>query len=208
MQPGMTRISQRTALTALLLTALLAGCRPEAVLRGITLNMSGEALPGVAVSVEGTDVSVISNALGHYSLRCPRGAAQLHFQKTGYTPYASAVADARGTIELPDVKLWALPPTEGVFLLEQMRFRELDHPRPNRYHVEKGDPVIGTPVVAKVVAEAPFGGTDPAPGAPRLIANKLPPYDAHLASVKQVRASSQPPPPPAAAGAAPAPPVV
>ncbi len=201
----MNRTSGAAALAVMALAALLSGCRPEALLRGTVRDMSGETLPGVAVAVDGADVSVITNALGRWSLHCPRGQARLAFVKTGYTPAAADVADARGTVEIPEIKLWALPPTEGVFLLEQMRFRELDHPRLNRYHVEKGDPVIGTPVMPKAVAMAPFGGTDAvtdaAPGAPRLIAHKLPPYDAHLTRVRQVRASSQPPPPPPAPAA-------
>lgn len=188
-----------------LLAALLAGCRPDAQLRGTVRDRSGEALPGVAVSVDGADVSVITNALGRYRAACSKGKVRLQFVKTGYTPAESVVAEAHGKVEVPEVKLWALPPTEGVFLLEQMRFKELDHPRPNRYHVEKGDSVIGTPVMPKAVALAPFGGTDAASGAaPMLVAHKLPPYDAHLTRVRQVRASSQPPPPPTAAGAPPA----
>ncbi len=195
-------------LAALLLVALLGGCAPEAVLRGTVCDMGGEALPGVAVSVEGGDVSVITSALGLYSLHCPRGRVRLDFVKTGYTPSAVTVENAQGTVAMDKVKLWALPPTEGVFLLEHMRFKELDHPRPNRYHVEKGDPVLGTPVMPKTESMAPFGGPDAVEGAPRLIASKLPPYDAHLTRVRQVRASSQPPAPPAAAGAAAAAPVV
>ncbi len=197
----MTSVARTCALAALLLAVLpLAACRPEAAVRGTVRDMSGEALPGVAVSVDGADVSVLSNALGRYSLHCPRGKVRLEFAKTGYAPSGSVVDDARGTVEMPEVRLWSLPPTEGVFLLEHMRFRQLDHPRPNRYHAEQGDSVIGTPVMPKAEAEAPFGGPDAAPGASRLVAHKLPSYDAHLTRVKQVRASSQPPPPPPAAG--------
>ena len=196
------------ALGAVLLAALLAGCRPEAALRGTVRDMNGEALPGVAVSVDGAEASVITSALGRYSVHCPRGPVRLEFVKTGYAPATSAVDDAHGKVEMPEIKLWALPPTEGVFLLEQMRFKELDHPRLNRYHVEKGDPVMGTPVIPKVMAGVPFGGPDAAPAAPRLVAHKLPPYDAHLTRVRQVRASSQQASPPAAAGSTPAPPVV
>lgn len=196
-------------MAVLALAALLAGCRPEALLRGTVRDMTGETLPGVAVAVDGDESSVITNALGRYRVRCPRGKARLEFVKTGYTPATSEIANAQGRVEVPETKLWALPPTEGVFLLEQMRFKELDHPRPNRYHVEKGDPVIGTPVMPKTVASASFGGTEAAPpGTPMLVAHKLPPYDAHLTRVRQVRASSQPPPPPKAAGAAPASPAV
>jgi hypothetical protein len=204
MQPRIEGISKFGTFAVLALAALLAGCHPEALLRGTVRDMSGETLPGVSVSVDGADMSVITDVLGRYSVYCPKGRVRIEFVKTGYTPAAGEVADARGTVEMPETKLWALPPTEGVFLLEQMRFKELDHPRPNRYHVEKGDPVIGTPVMPKAVAAAPFGGTDVVSGAPRLIAHKLPPYDAHLTRVRQVRASSQPPPPPPAAGAAPA----
>jgi hypothetical protein len=209
MQPRIATRLHAAALALTALAALLAGCKPEAVLRGTVRDMSGETLPGVAVTAGGADASVITNALGRYRVTCPRGKARLDFVKTGYTPAASEVADARGKIELPEIKLWALPPTEGVFLLEQMRFRELDHPRPNRYHAEKGDSVIGTPVMPKVIAAVPFGGTDNAPGpsgTPMLVAHKLPPYDAHLSRLRQLRASSQPPPPPPAAGADPAPP--
>ncbi len=187
-----------------MVAGLLAGCRPDAVLRGTVRNMSGETLPGVAVTVAGSDVSAITNALGRYRVQCPGGKVRLEFVKTGYTPSVAEMGTGHGKTEVPEVRLWALPPTEGVFLLEQMRFRELDHPRPNRYHVEKGDSVIGTSVMPKAASSAPFGGTDAPVGAPMLVAHKLPTYDAHLTRMKQVRASSQPPPPPAAAGSAPA----
>ena len=198
------------ALAALALAALTsAGCRPDAVLHGVVRDKSGETLPGVAVVVDGEESSAISNALGQYRVSCPPGRVRVQYMKTGYTPAEQEVAEARGRVELPEVRLWALPPSEGVFLLEQMRFKELDHPRPNRYHLENGDAVIGTPVMPKAAASIPFGGPDAAPDAPMLVAHKLPPYDARLTRLRLVRASSQPPPPPAppAASGAAAPPV-
>ncbi len=201
MQRSVAKRFRTRAFAFITAALLLAGCRQEALLRGTVLDMNGETLPGVAVSVAGTESSVITNALGRFSVHGPREHARLEFVKTGYTPAVSEISAGQGKMEVPETRLWALPPTEGVFLLEQMRFKELDHPRPNRYHVEKGDAVIGTPVMPKTMAMAPFGGTEAAAGAPRLIAHKLPPYDAHLTRVRQVRASSQPPPPPPAAGA-------
>lgn len=170
-----------TAALCVAVCLLAASCRPGAALRGEVRDIGGEALPGVSVTAGAGDTGVITNVLGAYTLRGAAGRTTLRFEKTGYTAAEAVVDTPRGgAVEVPEVRLWPLPATEGVYFFAGMRYSELDHPRPMAYNTETRGLVHGTAVTPKARTEAPFGGPDRLPGAPQLIAHKLPPYDARL----------------------------
>ncbi len=174
---------------ALAVVLLLGACTPGATLRGKVSDTSGEALPGVAVCVVGGGESVITNALGVYSLPAAPGKARIRFEKTGYAPGELEVdAPARGRVEVLETRLWNLPPSDGLFLFSGHRYTETDHTRPNQYSVENTGPMAGTPVTPKVAAPAPSGGGADGAAAVRLIAHRLPPHDARLARLRQANA--------------------
>lgn len=178
---------------------LAASCRPGAALRGEVRDIGGEALPGVSVTAGGGDAGVITNVLGEYTLRGAAGRATLRFEKTGYTAAEAVVDTPRGgSVGVPEVRLWPLPPTEGVYFFAGMRYSELDHPRPMAYNTESRGLVHGTAVTPKARTEGPFGGPDRLPDAPQLIAHKLPPYDARLVRMRPAEATT---PQPATPGA-------
>jgi hypothetical protein len=114
------------------LTAL--GCSPVATIRGdlstpegwpipAVVDPQGIALPGVSISVRGTDSQAISDVNGQYRLRARPGYLQLDFIKTGYTPATLQlqVDEARG-VHAAQVVMWPLPDNKGVFLYESYRY--------------------------------------------------------------------------------------
>lgn len=194
------------ALLLCLLACLTAACRPGVAMRGVVRDISGCALPGVAVSVDAAGDGVITDILGNFSLRAAPGAVTLHFEKTGYTSAAAAIDVTRGgAVTVPEIRLWPLPPAEGVHLFEGGRHTELDHPRPMPYTAGGGTLVHGTAVSPKTAAENLFSGTGAPPGPPLLIAHKLPPYDARLVRMRLIDAATPQPASPASTRAAAAP---
>ena len=102
---------------------LFCGCNAT-VIEGKVLDIKGEALPGVTVSVQGAATQALTNALGAYKLRVAPGHWMLFFHKSGYTPGRFEIdAEAPGIIEARPVTLWCLPPGNGVFLYEEYRYR-------------------------------------------------------------------------------------
>lgn len=102
---------------------LLCGCNAT-VIEGKVLDIKGEALPGVTVSVQGAATQALTNALGAYKLRVAPGHWMLFFHKSGYTPGRFEIdAEVPGVVEANSVTLWCLPPGNGVFLYEGYRYR-------------------------------------------------------------------------------------
>lgn len=172
---------------------LAAGCTQTVRLRGVTQDISGQALPGVVVRVAGTDHEALSTATGRYTLRTGPAELHLEFFKTGYTPAQLTVsATAAGTAEVEPVQLWPLPIGEGVYLFKNFRYLQADHPRVNRYRVQDKGVVFGTPVEPALVIEWADPGESPDMNPPLLIAHKLPAYDARLHRLQRVDAAPAP----------------
>ncbi|MGI6458863.1 MAG: carboxypeptidase-like regulatory domain-containing protein [Candidatus Hydrogenedentales bacterium] len=104
--------------------AFLAACN-RSLISGTVANIKGEALPGVAVQVEGTHYQALTDGLGQYRLPYVSGAVVLQFMKTGYTPGTLVVpAGPVRSITAETVSLWELPLDKGVYLYEDFRYRE------------------------------------------------------------------------------------
>lgn len=104
--------------------AFLAACN-RSLISGTVANIKGEALPGVAVQVEGTHYQALTDGLGQYRLPYVPGAVVLQFMKTGYTPGTLVVpAGPVRSITAETVSLWELPLDKGVYLYEDFRYRE------------------------------------------------------------------------------------
>ena len=172
---------------------LAVGCTQTVRLRGQTTDISGQALPGVVVRVAGTDSEALSTVTGHYSLRAAPAELHLEFFKTGYTPVHITVSTlTTGAVEIAPVSLWPLPMGEGVFLFQHFRYHQADHPRVNRYRVENMGIVFGTTVEPQLAIDWVDPDETPAMNPPLLIAHKLPPYDARMHKLQQVKAAPAP----------------
>lgn len=114
---------KRLILAAICLAAL-AGC-DRSLISGKVVNIRGEALPGVAVQVEGTSYQALTDGLGEYRVPYDPGHVVLQFMKTGYTPgILELTAEAPREINAQTVSLWELPRDKGVYLYENFRYRE------------------------------------------------------------------------------------
>ncbi|MDX9975772.1 MAG: carboxypeptidase-like regulatory domain-containing protein [FCB group bacterium] len=171
---GIPSLSARPIVVAFLLLCL-AGCY-RSVVKGTVVDLAGEALPGVAVSVNGTDFQSLSNALGEYSVRYNPGSVQLHFDKTGYTPAVLNVhADGVFGVKAQPVTLWHLPQNRGVFFFENGRYTATEPVEPARY----AGPLFGTEKWPSTVT------TD---NRPRLITYHLPAQGVSLVKLQFVEA--------------------
>ena len=185
------------------------GCEQGVVVRGRVVDMKGEGLPGVAVTVRGTERQTTTNAAGRYTLRCAPGVITLDFIKTGYTQGTLQVEARRtGVMDVREALLWLLPPAKGVYLLHDYRYLETTRADPKRYVEKDRGPVFAVKRDPDLVVRQPFGGPEVLPGAPALIAFKMPSYDARLYRLHQIeahppehRAAIAPTPPDAAAAA-------
>lgn len=170
--------------------AALGGCPREMVLRGDLLDanglpkpavvdIAGEALPGVSVSVYGADREAVSDATGQYRLNSPQGFHQIDFEKTGYAP-ARVVLDgvASGGVDMPQAVLWPLPDSQGVYAFENGRYRSLTRVEPHRYLSGETTSVFGS----KKGAESFI---DPKK-MPMLVVYRLAVYDLQLSRLTQV----------------------
>ncbi|MEA3364180.1 MAG: carboxypeptidase-like regulatory domain-containing protein [Candidatus Hydrogenedentes bacterium] len=111
----------------------LAACN-RSTISGKVVNIQGEALPGVAVHVEGTSHQALTDALGHYRVSYVPGDIVLHFLKTGYTPGTLELSsDSHREIEAHAVSLWELPLDKGVYLYENFRYRETTNVVPEEF---------------------------------------------------------------------------
>lgn len=176
-----------TAMLALLCFAV--GCEQGVVVRGRVVDVKGEGLPGVAVTVQGTDRQTTTNAAGRYTLRCAPGVVTLDFIKTGYTQGTLQVEARRtGVMDVREALLWLLPPAKGVYLFHDYRYLETTRADPKRYVEKDRGPVFVVKREPDLVVRQPFGGPEVVPGAPALVAFKMPPYDARLYRLHQIEA--------------------
>lgn len=161
------------AVLALTLFAL-AACRFESV-RGRVTDVRGQALPGVAVTIEDTGDQTLTDALGAYELRHGEGPVALVFDKTGYTAgRLEARLPGDRSVILRDVALWPLPPEKGVYLCEDHRYRPVPAAAPEQFVTADGE------VLFALVREPDVATEDPRP---MVIGHRMPPYDARVTRV-------------------------
>jgi len=159
---------------------LVAGCDRTAVVRGTVVDVSGEALPGVAVAIPSQEVQTTSTELGVYQLRCVPGDVELTLMKTGFTPGRIAMTAGPGTTEAVQARLWPLPIARGVYLLQNNRYLDLDRTEPKRFltrefglvHAAKKDIVFATEVTQ-----------------PAIICHRMPGFDIQMHEMQEVEAS-------------------
>lgn len=169
----------RSRLPLAALMAVLAGCN-QASLRGTVLDVTGDALPGVAIHVEGFEFEALTNALGEYRIRCAPGKARFTFSKTGYAPrrLEKEMPDALAVVA-PPIRLWPLPPSAGVYLYDGHRYRATTWVEPKRFFMAEGSMAYGT-------QRSPEGGT------PRkellIVCYKTPRYDARISRLHEALA--------------------
>ncbi|MFM1918656.1 MAG: CarboxypepD reg-like domain [Candidatus Hydrogenedentota bacterium] len=169
-------------------TLALAGCPREVLLRGdqpdeqgnpkpSVVDVNGEALPGVAVSIYGTDRQTVTSATGQYRLSAPLGSQQIDFFKTGYTPARLVLEIAEpGSVPVPQTLLWPLPESQGIFFFERGRYRTLTRVEPRRFL--SGDAaVFGSKKGAESFVDLKTN--------PMLILFRLPGYDLQLSRLRQ-----------------------
>lgn len=177
------------AVAVLVAATGLPGCGSGMVVRGTVRDVAGEALPGVAVAVDGGEADLITDLHGRYAVRAGRGRATVTFMKTGYaTARIEVESPGGGRVDAPEARLWPLPESEGVFLFSGYRYTELERPRPLAYMTADRGVVHGTPVTPAGEGVAPFGGGTAGAEGPLLAACKLPGYDARLVRLQRVAA--------------------
>lgn len=178
----------KTAGLLLLLAAGLVSCnRAELVggaeIRGIVVDLRGEPIPGVVVTISDPLTQCLTDGLGQYSLRTEPGRAELHFMKTGYTSGTMLIEDTgTGAVLARPLSLWCLPQTTGLFLFEDYKYRRVAPLKPRPY-VESNDHVIyGVGKLTGIIeTQSPQ---------PLLLCYKMPSYDAKLCRLATVDAAA------------------
>ena len=149
----MTAINKSIAILSLLSIAACGG--PKIV--GHVQTTHGEALPGVAVKIEGQRSHALTNGLGEYAIGYEEGDLTLTFIKSGYAPAALdlPVYEPR-EVEATTVEMWRLPPSSGVFLYSDGRYTETTPFEPIRFETADGDFYgMKRPIDAETEAENP-----------------------------------------------------
>ncbi|MBI4556648.1 MAG: carboxypeptidase regulatory-like domain-containing protein [Candidatus Hydrogenedentes bacterium] len=109
------------------------------------MDIAGEELPGVAVTVEGTSYQTLTNAYGRYRVRYRPGRMVLEFTKTGYTSGRLALdANQSRSVQAATIALWRLPRDKGVYFYEDHKYRALARLEPERFPSTDGSAVYGT----------------------------------------------------------------
>lgn len=194
--PYLTRVAH--LLGCVLLLVCVVGCKPATTIRGDLVDEGGipvpavvdresKALPGVAVTVAGTDVQAVTDAIGQYRLNyCPPGKLMVTFEKTGYTPAKFHVSVGNGTVmDAPTVTLWRLPANKGLFAYFDYQYTPLERSVTERFLVkeeEKSNPktVFGLRSVPILILQE---------SRPLIIGYKTPAYDLRLDKLMKVTAA-------------------
>lgn len=155
-------------------------CSRNAV-QGIVRDTRGDPLPGVVVQVAGGDPQALSDARGHYRLTLPPGDVRLEFSKTGYAPAELAVySRQRGVTAAGELRMWKLPMSPGVYLLEDFRYRQMSWVIPRQFYMADETVAYGT-------------RSDPSPAIlssePVIICYHTPRYDARLTRLVRAQAT-------------------
>ena len=138
------------------------------------MDFRGEALPGVAVSVDGQDANVITDGVGRYKVAFSSPAdVELRFVKTGYTAGRLALrTTGPGAVNARPVMLWRLPQSAGVYLLEDYRYRRTTHATPQPFSSDSKSLVYGVAKLPELEATTI--------SEPLIVVHKLPSYDVRL----------------------------
>jgi hypothetical protein len=114
----------------------LVACSPHTI-EGTVMDIQGQTVPGVAVTVEETESQAVSDAVGKYKVVYEPGKpAQVKFAKTGYTPGVLYFSETPGgRIDAADVYLWVLPQQKGVYFFENYRYRPTTAVEPEQFRL-------------------------------------------------------------------------
>ena len=164
------------AATICALCTLATTCE-RCVIEGTVEDVQGQALPGVAVSVEGTEWQALTDAMGRYTVRYRPGPVVLDFLKNGYTPGRIELdAPTARVVQAAPAVLWRLPVGKGVYLYDRDRYTPAYPIEPEHYSLG----ALGTVHGVKRIGEV----TTPNP-APTIIAHGMPPYGMSLCRLKR-----------------------
>ena len=172
----------------LLLAAGMVACNRaqlvgDAEIRGSVVDIRGEPIPGVVVSLSDPLTQCLTDGLGEYSLRTEPGRVVLHFMKTGYTSGTMEIEDTgSGTVLARPLSLWCLPQTSGLFLFEDFNYRRAAALKPRPYLDSKNQVIYG---VGKLTGTIETQATQPL-----LLCYKMPSYDAKLCSLAAIEAAT------------------
>jgi hypothetical protein len=178
----------KTLVLTLLLAAGLAGCnRAELVggaeVQGSVVDIRGEPIPGVVVSISEPLTQCLTNGLGEYSIRTEPGQVVLRFMKTGYTSGTMVIEDAdAGTVMARPLSLWRLPQTTGLFLFEDFNYRRVAAMKPRPYLESKDRAIYGLGKLTDVI--------ETKTAQPLLLCYKMPSYDAKLCRLTSTKAAT------------------
>ncbi len=132
----------------------LCGCELGRI-EGKVIDVRGEPLHGVAVSIEGSRRQDLTNSLGVYSVHFTPGPVVLLFSKTGYTPGRLEFQPlGRRLVEAAQVTLWPLPESKGVYLFENYRYIRTMPVEAQTYE-SGGQKVYGTTRWSEVLTDNP-----------------------------------------------------
>lgn len=155
---------------AALLVLLCSACNHSVTIQGCVKDVQKNTLPGVAVSVLGSENEAITTGVGAYTLAVVPGPLELVFIKSGYTT-GHMTLDATGNDAINDAILWPLPPGKGVFLFEDFKYRDTTRAEPKRYIAKDTGPIMGTKIEPETATLTE---------SPMIVCHKLPSYDLHL----------------------------
>jgi len=160
-------------------TVLFSGCG-QSVIQGVVHNRDGEALPGVSVKVVGTEFSAVTDARGKYLLRHDVGMFQVAYAKSGYTTLVADLYYSESSLNQQEpVKLWSVPPKEGVFHFTGTRYEAIAQRTFRKYFLSDG-------TIEPALRELPDRTL--AGGKPLLLCFKMPRRNAKLARLQEVEA--------------------
>ena len=153
-------------------------------IRGAVVDVKGDPLPGVAVTVGESDAQAVTDARGQYKLSYSPGSHELHFMKTGYTS-GHLVLDlaAPRPVSAQTVSLWCLPPGAGVYLFDEFKYRKAAGIEPKPFSSTGGGLVYGIPRLPSM--------PETLDREPLLVAYKTPHYDMQFARIETVKAAAE-----------------
>jgi hypothetical protein len=177
----------------LIVLMALSGCEQQVIIRGDltdatgrpvagVVDIMGHALPGVAVSVFGSEEEAVTDALGQYRLRCAPGNIRVDLMKTGYTPGRLLFEEPTArNVEARQAVLWPLPTSKGVFFFEDGRYRDLTRAVAESFRDESGQPLWALKKSPQARTAEPM---------PFLVGFRVPGYDVGLYKMTRTEAEA------------------
>jgi len=123
--------------------ATLSACQKSGI-TGKVVDVQGQDLPGVAVTVEGARAQALTNARGEYAVPYEPGTVALTFAKTGFT-FGRLELNVAGAqrVSATTVQLWHLPPSKGLYLFEPPNYVRLGAAAPLHFQSKSLGAVYG-----------------------------------------------------------------